>query len=296
MDNYARGSGKKRMRFSASLINTWMECPTKAHFKDILDIPEPQHAKTTFGSCIHDALELYNQEGDLQAAIVRFEETWADPVILDKPEYPDQTHVPDVWPPNMTYDDFRKRGRQDLEQYADDNKWANRKILASEHKFVVPFGDHTLSGIVDVLELNGRGSKKELRVIDYKTAARMPTFEDLRFNIQFTCYIFATEQPEFWDEIPRGDLYFEELQSTPRRGIWYSLWHHKARDVGPRRDEDYMRLHRALLEIEKAVNAGVYVPDITGASCMWCPYTRLCGITIPIADEVEARRAARIKK
>ena len=275
------------MRFSASMISTWMKCPKQAHFKDILDIPEGQHAKTTFGTCIHDALELYNEEGDLEAAIERFKETWDKPHLLDA--------VPDVWPPHMSWDDLRERGIADLKQYVEDNKWANRKIVATEHKFLVPFGEHTLSGIVDLLEINGKGQKKELRVIDYKTAAVLPKYEDLRLNIQFTIYMYASQQPEFWEDIPRGDLYFEELQSTRRKGIWYSLWHHKARDVGPRDDGDLMRLYRALVEIERAVEHDVYVPNISGNSCMWCPYTRLCGVTIPVADQIEEQRNARTK-
>jgi RecB family exonuclease len=201
-----------------------------------------------------------------------------------------------VWPPNMSYNDLRQRGIEDLRRYADDNKWAQREILATEHKFEVPFGDHELSGIVDVLEIHGKGARKELRVVDYKTSSRLPTFEQLRFNCQFSIYMLATEQPEFWVNIPNGEKLFEDLVGVPRRGIWYSLWHHKARDVGPRHDEDYMRLYRVMQEIEKAVEADVYVPNISADGCMFCPYTRLCAVTIPIADEIEARRDARFRR
>lgn len=237
---------------------------------------------------MHDAIELYNITGDLKAATERFKETWEDPSILNAEV--------NLWPSVVSWGELKTRGIQCLQKFSEDSKWENRNILATEHKFVVPFGEHTMSGIVDSLELLGSlRNPKELRVIDYKTSSRTPTRIDLRFDIQFTIYMYATEQPEFWEGIEGGEQLFESLRNTRRVGVWYSLWNHKMTDVGPREDVDLMRLHRAMLEIEKAVDKEVYVPSISADSCMWCPYTDYCAVTIPLSEELREARNERLR-
>ncbi len=276
------------MRYSASMIKTWMTCPLQAKFKKILDVPELRHAKTSYGSCMHDAIETYNTTGDLEAAVERFKEIWEDPSLIDAEI--------DLWPSTISWGELRSRGIRCLIKFDEDSKWESRDILAAEHKFVVPYGEHTMSGIIDSLELIGsRAAPKELRVVDYKTSSRTPTRIELRFDIQFTIYMYATEQSEFWEDIKDGEELFESLRHTPRRGLWYSLWNHKMTDVGPREDIDLMRLHRCMLEIEQAIEKEVYVPNISADSCMWCGYTDYCAVTIPLVEIVREARDERLK-
>jgi CRISPR/Cas system-associated exonuclease Cas4 (RecB family) len=88
---------------------------------------------------------------------------------------------------------------------------------------------------------------------------------------------------------------FESLKGVKRRGVWYAVWNNKTLDVGPREDVDMMRLYRVMLEIERAVEQDVHVPDISGKSCLWCSYTNLCAVTIPLSNEVENARAERLR-
>jgi RecB family exonuclease len=250
------------MRFSASMLKTWMSCPQQAKFKDVLRLPEAQHAKTTYGTCIHDALELYNNSGDAAAAEARFLETWANPEILDA--------VIDMWPQNTSYMELRERGVKAVRKFHEDNKWETRTIVANEHKFVVPFGEHTLSGIIDNLEITGSGKNRELRVIDYKTSSYTPSHLELRLDIQFTIYLYATHQEAFWHDVPNGEELYEKLKDTRRRGIWYSIWNHRTTDVGLRNELDMERLYRVLIEVERAIEHEVFVPNIKGDACMWC--------------------------
>lgn len=275
------------MRFSPSMIKTWMVCPKQAHFKEILNLPEGQHAKTSFGTCIHSALELYNVTGDVDMAVEHFKEAWDDPSILDAEI--------DVWPPRTSWGELNQRGIQAVIKFHEDNRWETRNIIAAEHKFLVPFGDHVLSGIIDSLELVGSGKKKELRIIDYKTSSYTPTHLQLRFDVQFTVYMYATLLPQFWVDIEGGEQLFEDLLEVRRRGVWYSIWHQKTLDVGPREELDLQRLYRVLDEIERAVESDVYVPSIDGNACMWCAYTHVCPSTIPLAEEVEIVRRERLR-
>ena len=217
-----------------------------------------------------------------------FYQVWKDPTLLHHP-----TEI-GVWPQNTSWSELQQKGFEFLDTFHEESRWDKRKIIAAEHRFVVPFGEHTLKGFVDCIEIAGAGSKKELRIIDYKTSSYRPTQLELRFNIQFTIYMYASTLPEFWEPLdPTGQMY-EEYRSYPRKGLWYAIWQNKILDVGPREDVDFMRLARVIKEIEHAEQADVHVPDISGRSCMWCAYTHLCATTIPVRDVVLEVRNARI--
>ena len=269
------------MRMSASRLNTWMACPLQAKFKYIDKLPTRQSGKASFGVIIHDALDYYNNTQDVEGAVKRFNDNWSHPEKLGV--------EPDYWPKYTTYGGLRTRGQEILREYADKLKWENRKVIATEHKFIVPFGDHELIGFVDLVELktNTKGDQV-LRIVDYKTNAKAPFTTALRVNVQFTAYIYASLQPEFWlgagpdaPPILHGDTLFKDLADVPREGIWYHLQNNRELNCGTRDDADFMRLYRACEEIDRADKLGVYVPNISGDTCTYCDFTEPCGVPVP---------------
>jgi RecB family exonuclease len=277
------------MRISASTIRSWMSCPLQAKFKTIEERPRKLNAKTSFGTCVHDALEFYNLTGDIDKAIERFKTTWENPELLKA--------KPDSWPKGTSFGQLKQKGIELLSLYHKKNIWDKRDIISAEHKFCVPFGDHELSGIVDLIEARKLSKKiTELTIVDYKTAAKRPYGDDLRLDIQFTVYYYASLQPEFWigydDErykgMPNGLELYEEFQDSPRKVVWYHLLDNKELDAGPRDEEDFGRLYRCVEEIAKAIDNDVYVPNISGSSCIWCDYTDICPVMIPPFDETPA--------
>jgi hypothetical protein len=142
-----------------------------------------------------------------------------------------------------------------------------RTVLATEHPFLVPFGEHELTGYVDLLEVRRSGKGRDLlRVVDYKTASRRPNMAELALDVQFTTYMWAVEQREFWfgatnpDGTPNPDFppvvnpdwSWEMYHDLSRRAIWMHLWDFKEIDAGPRVDSDFLRLYRVCQEVEKA--------------------------------------------
>lgn len=277
------------MKFSASMIKNHMNCSLQAHFKDVLRIDEPEHAKTVFGSCIHEALEVYNHTGDMEAAKDHFRQVWVNPELLHHPK------VIGIWGPKMTWGELEAKGREFLDTFHEESRWEKRKIIGIEHRFEVPFGEHTLKGFVDCIEEVGSGQKRELRIIDYKTSSYKPTHLELRFDMQFTVYWWASMQPAFWEPFDNGEELYEKFANAKRRGIWYAIWHGKTLDVGPREEVDFMRLSRAIKEIAHAQEMDVHVPDISGRTCMWCSYTDLCATTVPLEHVVLEARNERIR-
>lgn len=269
------------MRFRQSFLKTWMACPLQARFNYIDGLPQPENWKAAFGTVIHFCLEHFNTDlaGDVEAAVDLFEQLWAEPELLD-------LH-PTVMPRMTTYGGLRQKGPEILRDYARRLEWENRTVLATEHTFLVPFGRHEFTGTVDLLELRRNHKGNDLvRVCDFKTNTRKPSYTELALNIQFTVYSWASEQPEFWvgsDEfpgLPDGEALFEQLRDVPRRSIWLHLWSGAELDGGTREEADYRRLTRLCDEIEHAIEAEVYVPDISGDTCIFCPYTEPCGVDI----------------
>lgn len=258
------------MRFSSSMLSSWMSCQQKAAFKYVDKLPDKQNAAATFGSCVHIALEEYNQGATLEECIDKFQFLWENPESVGL--------EPEIWPKRMTYGGLREEGIKILKEYDEATVWNNRTVIATEHAFEVPFGDHTLSGIVDLLEFK-KGQPQRLRIIDYKTSSRQPTMDNLYLNTQMTCYYLASMQPEFWESLPHGEKLFKQF--TDREVIWHHLRKMKELKAGPRDDQDFMRLYRCCQSIERALKYEVYVPDISGDTCGICPYTNECYAYIP---------------
>lgn len=272
-----------KYRFSASRLSTWMTCPLQAKFQYEDKLPRRQSAAASFGVCIHHALEHYNKTGNLDSSLLLFIDNWENPEKLGV--------EPDEWPKGTSYGSYRQRGLEVLRSYHDKMRWAHREVIATEHQFLVPFGDFELYGFVDLVEMrkNSRG-KDELRVIDYKTNKRQPNLTALKLNIQFTVYAYAASQSEFWfgsDETPpieNAELLWERTNGLKPKAVWYHLETSKDINAGVRDDNDFMRLYRACTEIYRAMRNEVYVPDISGDACTLCPYTVECGIPVISAN------------
>lgn len=275
------------IRFSASRLKTWSACPLQAKFKYLDLLPESKNAKASYGTIIHHALKLLNDTGNLRQAIEAFKDLWANP---------DKVGLsPDWWPKRTTYDGLLAQGIDVLEKYSASLMWDNRIVLATEHPFLVPFGRFELTGFVDLLEVRRSGNGRKLvKVVDYKGGSWRPNQAELHLDIQFTSYLYAADQPEFWmghptdpdfPGMPHGDELYEEYKDTPRRAIWYHLNNQQEIDAGKRTEEDYARLYRLAEETIRAQEAGVFVPRI-GEACGLCSWTKECGITIPTKEQI----------
>jgi hypothetical protein len=268
------------MRFSASMLSKYMNCPLQAKFHYFDKLPGKQGAMASFGVCVHKALEFYNLYGDIEQAVAIFKDGWHNPEKYNV--------VPEVWPRQVSFGSLLQRGEDMLRNYAEKNRWEKRKILATEYEFLVPCGDHTLYGFIDLLELkkSGRGYDT-IKITDYKTSTRTPSFNELQNNVQFTIYHYASLQSEFWTNMPGGgDFLFDVYKDTPRRPFWYALYSGKEVDAGDRTEKDFQRMYRVMDEIAKAIDADIFVPNISGSTCTFCDFKEQCGLRIKTRQEV----------
>lgn len=273
------------MRFSASRVKTWGECPLQAHYTYDLGYPRQQNAKASWGTVMHRCLQIYNDTGgNYHQAVAAFSDLW---------EHPDKLGVaPDLWPKSTSYMGLRKRGLDILADFHARQRFQNRIVLGTEIPFVVPFGEHELHGYIDLLEIKKSGTGTELlRVVDYKGNTREPNRAELALDLQFSTYLYAVAQKEFWvgngqpesPGLPNGEWLWETVGDTlARRAIWYHLWNQKEIDAGPRTESDFGRLYRVCEQIQRAVDHQVFVPQV-GRACQLCDHVAVCSMDIPVA-------------
>ena len=256
-----------------------MNCSLQVKFSEQYPEDRQQNAAASFGTCIHHALELYNRGASCEDAVNEFLRVWDDPTVLDV--------TPTSWPKYSSFGAYRMLGVEIIQNVHEKLLWEHREVVACEHNFTVPFGEFYLTGTVDLIEKRQNASGKTvLRIVDYKTNKKQPTLISLQNNIQFSTYIYASLQPEFWDSLG-GLPSFEFYQNVPRRGIWYHLNNSKEIDVGPRDQKDFERLYLACSNIKRAIDNDVFIPSINGDSCNFCSYKEQCGIRIPDLEEME---------
>lgn len=270
------------MRFSASRLRLWMTCPLAAHYRYDEGLPSRPNGKTVFGTVMHSALEYFNNTGDWDGAVERFKKDWKNPPI-----------EPEWWPRSTSYASLRAKGLEIFNFVKVHYRFQDRVVLGTEIPFLVPFGDHELTGFIDLLETRRSGTGAELlTAVDYKTSAKVPTASERALDIQFTVYVWAVSQRDFWvgaksnpdfPGIENGEWLWETIgRDMPKRAVWFGLWTGKELDAGPRTDEDFGRLYRLCEEIERAIAADVHVPKI-GTDCGICDFVEPCSMEIPVA-------------
>lgn len=270
------------MRVSASKMQVFMRCQKMAQFQYVDKLPQRTSSAMVFGTCVHSAMEFFAHSHDKEKTIEWFLKIWDDPsTIGQRIEY---------WTKFQNFGSLRERGVILLEGYFERFEREDRRIIAVEHPFKVMFGDHEISGYVDLLEYrrSGRG-KNTLRIVDYKTGKK-PYKDALRNNIQFTAYHYASLQPEFWigypgdpdfPGLPDGARLYKEFKNSPRQAVWWSLATDQEIDAGERTQADFNRMYLLVTEMERAMTHEVFMPCISGETCTMCDFTRECGVEIP---------------
>lgn len=254
-----------------SMLKTWQSCPEKVRF-ELEGHPRKQSCALTFGSVIHAAVEVLEARG-LQEALTYFEWAW------NSPEQIDPTYKIDYYLNGRTWLKYRTNGRRILSEWAALYAWNTDVVLAREHFFEVPIGDgHTLRGTADKVSIRNGVDGPELVVGDYKTNATEPTYEWLEDDLQFTAYCWASTRPEFWATFSDGQERWLRYQDLPRRGEWVQLTAPKVKSAGLRGPQQYNRLIRAVNQLARSVESGIYVPTLSGASCKWCDFREMCGL------------------
>lgn len=261
------------MRFSASMLNTWGSCALKAKFNYLDRLPTQTGSSAHMGSCVHYGCELLHGGKSVDEALDGFLR-----------EY--NSTIPDYFNRRTDFESLRIKGIEMVRAYADTLEWKKDHVfIAAEHSFMVDIGEHTLSGIVDYIEVPPQS--KSVIIGDLKTGYR-PNRATLHLALQFTVYDWASRQKQFWTghpsnlekypPIPGGERLFEEFQHLERKLIWYDLKKQEEIDVGERGPRDYGRMYRCMEQIDRAIDKEVFVPSVSAEGCVFCDFTEICPV------------------
>lgn len=263
-------------------MSNWQKCPLKYRFEKIDMLPRQQSGALTFGSILHDVVLEMEVREDVEWAVQRFHELWLNPEILD-PAYKIDYYVR-----GTNWKKYDEEGERILRNWWGIVRWEADIVLGREFGFSVPIGNgHILDGTIDKLMIRQvpKLGGPVLLISDYKTNSKMPTYEWLEDNLQFTAYAYATTQPEFWANMPNGAHLFQQVKDLPRYGEWVSLKGTKRMDAGERGQVQYNRLTMAANAIAESVAMRIFVPNISGENCRWCEFRAQCGLRVIGDDE-----------
>lgn len=260
------------MKVSASQIKKWSECALQAKFIYVDGLKDKSGSAAMFGSAVHESFDAMEKGADLAEGLKVFN------TYLDE-------NPPDYWNRNTKMETYRANGAQYVGDYYHSMATRDFTVLASELKFHVKFGKHTVSGAVDRLAVRNDGSA--LLIIDSKTG-RKPNKDGLRIHTQFSLYDWASRQREFWvgnpDEpekypgIPEGEELFEFFKEIPREPLWHDVKTNSYINTGARNSLDYARIHRVIDEIERSIEHECFIPTVDESTCVWCDFTDRCAV------------------
>lgn len=273
------------MLASASRLNTWMNCPLQAYFKYEERLPTEQSGAASYGTIMHYVVEQMDRGYDADGAVELFKKLWAEPERLSV--------KPDWWPPRTSYHTYLEKGVKSVKAYKQMMAKKDVHIIAHEYPFLVDIGEHQIRGYIDRLELRDTGHGEQvLTITDFKTAAKRPTKFDLRTDLQFSIYIYASYQKAFWTGIENspeylgfenGEKLWKHFEDTERAGVYLMLGPETCTelDVGERGEQDFQQLYRLITEVDNAQRNKVYVPRISYDTCGRCDFFDRCQLAIP---------------
>ena len=245
------------MHTSYSALNTFRVCPLKYKFQAIDKIKTPQSPEQAFGSLIHRTLKYAHSTTEKgypkkEAVVDYFSQNWNQ----------------ESFPKEVSERGFFEEGLLMLGKYMDNiSDEEKKKSIATEHRFIVKVGDHTLGGAIDRIDRTDSG----FEIIDYKTNRKIPPQKEIDNDLQLSIYLRA-----FIKECPS---LFEQLKDTAKIKLSLEFLRHGLRMSTTRTSEDLKKIDADILGIIDGVQEAEKNQDFEphlNPLCDWCDYQKIC--------------------
>lgn len=309
IDPFWRFQKEDMLLFHQSDLSALARCPAQLGYKRA-GLPTKSNSAMAFGSVIHDVLEYMERhfyelriEHAHKLKTVAYAQGYNQIVFNAKQRFVHYWNPmnieaicdpvpPDGWLPRQGYNELRTRGIDAIQKYGELIRFDDSELLATEYSFRVPIvgtvdedtGEpHELAGSVDRLAVRHYLQKPVVAIDDWKSGR---DYKNLRHNLQFTAYSYASTQKEFWTGavggedgygVERGTQLYERFADTPRRNTWINLRLFKFQDAGWRGPQDYERFKLAILQFAALIKADIFPLTISGEVCQYCEFRSICG-------------------
>jgi len=254
---------RKKPHLSASAINDYIDCSLQYKFGRIDRLkPEFTSDALIFGTVIHKVLDQFHQEKlmgnrmTLEEMQESFEKHWT---AATKGKH-------DIKYANgKTGESLLLEGKDLLATYYDKFPGDNFKILAIEEAFSFNLPDLPLP-IIGVFDLIEEDESDTIIIVDWKTAGKAYSRDDVDKNPQLTLYQMATKANGFKDReiLLRFDCMIKT--KTPKFEQYYST----------RSETDERRMQKKILQVWDGISKGVFIPNDGHWKCKGCGYQTAC--------------------
>jgi DNA helicase-2/ATP-dependent DNA helicase PcrA len=184
---------KDDLRLSASKIETYLDCPLKFKFSNILGVPTPPRTYFDIGTSVHAVAEHLTElqkEGTAPTEELAFE-------ILAK-----------EWNSNAFQSETqenqaKEKAKEMVRTYL---KWISENPntpVAVEQRFQIEIGGVPFNGFIDRVEKTPNG---EFEVVDFKTGAVYENSKSIKENPQMNIYALGTEK--LYGKLPKKTSLF----------------------------------------------------------------------------------------
>lgn len=251
-------SETKIIKTSYSALDTFKQCPLKYKFAVIDKIKAPKVKEAVFGDKLHKALQYFHSKTPVSPTLDELlnylKEIWQSDVYLDEQE-------------DMIYFSEAIKILKHYYEHFLQNK-DKFTVLGTETRFEVLLENPKdknekclLAGIIDRIDK----TKDGIEIIDYKTAKKLPSQEDVNNSSQMSLYCLGVinRWPQFINqgiENIKLTLYYLKHQET--------ITTHRTKQQLDRIQE---KVWEQLREIEKSEFQAK-----PSALCDWCGYKKIC--------------------
>jgi putative RecB family exonuclease len=255
---------RKLPHLSSSSIGDYIDCGLLYKFGRIDRIPRTFSSDNLeYGSCIHRVLDNYYQSKMINSPLSQeevlslFEKYWTQ-AIGGKLEV--------KFAKGKDFETYLNDGRSLLTTYLNELPEDNFKILAIEEPFAFTIEgmDIPIIGQMDLVLEDDSGT---IIIVDWKTAGKAYSRDDVDKNFQLTLYQMAARANGFSDReiLLRFDCLIKT--KTPKFEQYYTT----------RTDEDILRAKKKILKVAEGISKSVFVPNDSGNwRCKFCNYSEHC--------------------
>ncbi len=245
------------MRISYSALDTFKRCPLKFKFQYIDKIKTPKSKEAAFGTLLHSALKLLHEPGLIIPAeedILKFiSDNWDASLYSSEQES------------SLAFGQAIKI----MKDYYVKNYPSDFNVLALEASFEVPVqvGQelHLLTGKIDRVDKIANGT---IEVIDYKTAKKMPSQENVDKDLQLAVYHLGVANR--WPSLTQAG---RELKTS-----LYFLKHGEKLSTS-RTPQDLAATKESITKDFETIGQATKdakFPATPNALCDWCEFQKNC--------------------